>query len=544
MPPQARRSKPERLGKHKQEASAVPLAQASDTTRNPLKAISGKWQSLPLESRLVTITALLITIGLVAVSTASTYLLQTHLLSQVDDQLQSTSQTVGSQALARLEDGAVPYMPSTYYMQVQYLDGTSAEIVSPGTAATYGRPLVGSLNLEDVRAQENGLILRTVDSDIPGHQWRVIVLGVTGGTKQNATPTEYSGVVAIGLPLADIVETVERTRLVVTLTSVCVILLGGLAAMFLVSHSLKPLRQIKSVAGRIADGDLSARVPTTEHPHTEVGSLQVSLNKMLARNEHAFDVQTIAQERMTRFVSDASHELRTPLATIRGYGELYRMGGVPAERVEEVMERIESESGRMGRLVEDLLQLARMDQGRPIEMTKVDLREVATGALTDMSVLAPDRECELIGLDGQDAAPLVVDGDRDRLSQVLTNLLGNIVRYTPENSPVEIALGIRPPQADDVDSTADQNEEAAALPPNQLRAVVEVRDHGPGVDAADAKRVFERFYRADTSRNRETGGSGLGLAIVATIVGAHGGTVRMLTTPGGGATVRMTFPLP
>nr|WP_111837239.1 HAMP domain-containing sensor histidine kinase [Actinomyces bovis] len=500
---------------------------------------------MPLESRLVTITTLLITIGLVAVSTASTYLLQTHLLGQVDDQLESTGQTVGSQALARLEDGAVPYMPSTYYMQVQYLDNTSAEIVSPGTAANYGTPKVGALNLEDVKAQQNGLILRTVDSDIPGHQWRVIVLGVTGGNKQNSAATAYSGVVAIGLPLSDIAETVARTRLVVTLTSVCVILLGGLAAMFLVSRSLKPLRQIESVAGRIADGDLSARVPTTEHPQTEVGSLQVSLNKMLARNERAFDVQTIAQERMTRFVSDASHELRTPLAAIRGYGELYRMGGVPAERVEEVMGRIESESGRMGRLVEDLLQLARMDQGRPMEMAAVDLHDVATAALTDMSVLAPDRECELIGLDGQDAAPLVVNGDRDRLSQVLTNLLGNIVRYTPENTPVEIALGARPLQPDDVDAAADQNVETAALLANpQPRAVVEVRDHGPGVDAADAKRVFERFYRADTSRNRETGGSGLGLAIVATIVGAHGGTVRMLTTPGGGATVRMTFPLP
>ncbi|QQM68462.1 HAMP domain-containing histidine kinase [Actinomyces weissii] len=499
---------------------------------------------MPLAARLVTITTLLITVGLVAVSTASTYLLRTHLLSQVDEQLQSTAQAIGSQALAQMRDGSATSMPSTYYLQVQYLSGEQDALVSAGTASTYGTPVVGELRLEDVKLAEDNLILRTVGSDIPGRQWRVIILGVTDGVSGSQETPRYLGVVAIGLPLADIDETVERTRLVVAFTSLCVVLLGGLAAMFLVRRALRPLREIESVAGRIADGDLSARVPTSEPPSTEVGSVQSSLNKMLARNEHAFDVQTIAQERMTRFVSDASHELRTPLSAIRGYGELYRMGGVPAERTQEVMGRIESEASRMGRLVDDLLQLARMDQGRPMDMAPVDLREVAAAALTDMSVLAPDRECELIGLDGPETQPLVVVGDRDRLSQVLTNLLGNIVRYTPENSPVEIALGARPLRADDVDGGVQGVEAASLLADPRPRAVVEVRDHGPGVTETDAKRVFERFYRADTSRNRETGGSGLGLAIVATIVGAHGGTVRMLTTPGGGATVRMTFPLP
>ena len=141
------------------------------------------------------------------------------------------------------------------------------------------------------------------------------------------------------------------------------------------------------MAGRIASGDLSARVPATEPTTTEVGSLQRALNTMLAQNERAFSVQVVAQERMTRFVSDASHELRTPLAAIRGYGELYRMGGVPAERTREVMGRIESEANRMGRLVDDLLQLARMDEGREMTMAPVDLTTVCAGALTDMMVL-------------------------------------------------------------------------------------------------------------------------------------------------------------
>ena len=171
---------------------------------------------------------------------------------------------------------------------------------------------------------------------------------------------------------------------------------------------------------------------------------------MLQRNEQAFDVQVVAQERMTRFVSDASHELRTPLAAIRGYGELYRMGGVPPERTDEVMGRIESEASRMGRLVDDLLQLARMDEGREMTMEQVDLTAIAAGALTDMMVLSPQRDCELIPFDddaaasGKEAPSVTVIGDKDRLSQVMTNLLGNVVRHTPENSSVEVAVGLGP----------------------------------------------------------------------------------------------------
>uniref|UniRef100_UPI0025F02D99 sensor histidine kinase n=1 Tax=uncultured Actinomyces sp. TaxID=249061 RepID=UPI0025F02D99 len=234
-----------------------------------------------------------------------------------------------------------------------------------------------------------------------------------------------------------------------------------------------------------------------------------------------------------RFVSDASHELRTPLAAIRGYGELYRMGGVPAYKTGEVMGRIETESNRMGRLVDDLLQLARIDEGREMSMEPVNLTDLAAGALSDMMVLAPERDCGLIPLDprdeaaGKEAPSLQVIGDRDRLSQILTNLLGNVVRHTPSGTPVEIAIGMAPPREN---------------PTAQPVVVVEVRDHGHGVPPEAAERVFQRFYRSDTSRNRETGGSGLGLAIVLGIVAAHQGTVQMLQTPGGGATVHIELP--
>ncbi|EGQ75099.1 phosphate regulon sensor histidine kinase protein PhoR [Actinomyces sp. oral taxon 448 str. F0400] len=521
------------------------------------------WHTLPLRSRLALITTGLLTAGLLIASLSVTSLLNQHLTTQIDDQLRTTAGTIGHQGLDQIHAGESSKMPSTYYVEVQYLDGPSGQIVSDDTAAEYGVPVLGTLSLDDAINQK----IFTVNSSLLGQQWRVQTLALASS---NGVDGEFTGIIAIALPLTSAIDTVSQTRIIVAFTDVSVILLGAATATYLVRRSFRPLRQIERVAGRIASGDLSARVPNTEPSSTEVGSLQRALNTMLQRNEQAFDVQLVAQERMTRFVSDASHELRTPLSAIRGYGELYRMGGVPPERTEEVMNRIESEASRMGRLVDDLLQLARMDEGREMTMERVDLTAIAAGALTDMTVLAPQRDCALIPLDDDAAAAdqeppeAIVIGDKDRLSQVLTNLLGNVVRYTPEDSSVEIAIGLCPGT---VRVSASETESAATEPAapgrgptrdaagrNPARrpasagaapeavAVVEVRDHGPGVSDQDAQKVFRRFYRADTSRNRETGGSGLGLAIVSAIIERHGGTVRMLHTPGGGATVRIELP--
>ncbi|WP_273168473.1 sensor histidine kinase [Actinomyces israelii] len=545
-----------------------------------MTAVRRAWMSQPLRSRLALITTGLLTTGLLIASLSVTSLLSTHLIRQIDDQLRVTAQTIGRQGLSQIRTGEGPGMPSTYYVEAQYLDGTSGRMISDDTAADYGIPKLGTLSLDEAIKQE----FFTADSNLLGQQWRVLALPIT-------SEGEYTGVVAIALPLRDAMQTVERTRLIVAFTDISVILLGAGAATYLVRRAFRPLRQIERVAGRIASGDLSSRVPNTEPPTTEVGSLQRALNTMLQRNEQAFDVQVVAQERMTRFVSDASHELRTPLAAIRGYGELYRMGGVPPERTDEVMGRIESEASRMGRLVDDLLQLARMDEGREMTMDRVNLTALAAGALTDMMVLAPQRGCALIPLDdgaaaaGREAPAVTVIGDKDRLSQVMTNLLGNVVRHTPEDSPVEVAVGLRlapgasrpepegraPAAAGpgaagqgltrtgrraarrgagrrgrqgerDWQDAAQPGATAPAAEPARAIAVVEVRDHGPGVSDQDAEKVFRRFYRADTSRNRQTGGSGLGLAIVSAIIERHGGTVRMDRTPGGGATVHIEIP--
>jgi two-component system OmpR family sensor kinase len=310
-----------------------------------------------------------------------------------------------------------------------------------------------------------------------------------------------------------------------------IVLLGGLTAWVLVERSLRSLRSVEHTAAQIAGGDLSQRVP--EAPAgTEMGSLAASLNAMLAQIERAFAAQEASEVRMRQFVSDASHELRTPVATIRGYGELYRMGALDTtDKVDDTMLRIEDAARRMGALVNDLLVLARLDEGRPVAREDVDLVALAQASVQDLHALDPTREVALVPLvadageddpAGRIPETLVVEGDSDRLRQVVTNLIGNVARHTPAGTPAEIALGAR--QDDGV-------------------AVLEVRDHGPGLTEEQGRRVFERFYRADSSRTRESGGSGLGMAIVAAIVGAHGGHVEVTPTEGGGLTVRVTLPL-
>jgi two-component system OmpR family sensor kinase len=189
------------------------------------------------------------------------------------------------------------------------------------------------------------------------------------------------------------------------------------------------------------------------------------------------------------------------------------------------MGRIESEAKRMGSMVEDLLLLARLDEQRPLQQKPVDLQLLAHDSVVDTQASDQKRVITLTGLDGGRAEPAPVLGDEAKLRQVVGNLVGNALRYTPEHTPIELAVGVR---------TGDDGSQ---------RAVLEVRDHGPGIPDSEAPKVFERFYRADTSRTRDTGGSGLGLAIVAAIVGSHGGSVRVDTTEGGGATLTVSLPV-
>jgi two-component system OmpR family sensor kinase len=225
---------------------------------------------------------------------------------------------------------------------------------------------------------------------------------------------------------------------------------------------------------------------------------------------------------MRRFVADASHELRTPLTSIRGFAELHRQGAYadPAE-TRRMMGRIESEATRMGALVEDLLQLARLDQARPVAALPVDLGELAGDAVHDARAVQPDRPVRLELTESLTDVPVVL-GDEARLRQVFANLVANALTHTPRGTPVTVRLSEDPADPDVV--------------------TVEVRDEGPGLAPEDAERVFERFYRTDSSRTRDAGGSGLGLSIVSSLVAAHGGTVRLTTAPGEGAAFAVRLP--
>ncbi|HEU5130197.1 MAG TPA: HAMP domain-containing sensor histidine kinase, partial [Glycomyces sp.] len=295
---------------------------------------------------------------------------------------------------------------------------------------------------------------------------------------------------------------------------------------FALGRGLRPLRRIEQTAAAIAGGDLTRRVPALAPSHTEIGRLADSLNTMLGQLERAFAERAASEARMRDFVWDVSHELRTPLFGIKGSTELYRMGAM-SERsdVDEAMRRIHREAARLASLTEDLLLLARLDEAAegPLDRTPMDLRTLAGDARHDVRALDPSRPVELTGPDGQGPpGPAPVLADEARLRQVMTNLVGNAAAHTPPGTPVRIGVG-----------TAGG------------RAVLEVADEGPGMTAEQAGRVFDRFYRADRSRNRESGASaGLGLAIARSLARAHGGEVELATAPGEGARFRLALPLP
>jgi two-component system OmpR family sensor kinase len=322
----------------------------------------------------------------------------------------------------------------------------------------------------------------------------------------------------LALPLDDLDSTLHRLLLVeIAVTGVALAVGVGLAR-WLVTVGLRPLDDIATTAGAIAGGDLSRRVDR-EEPTTEVGRLGGALNAMLGQIEKAFSERRASEDRLRRFVADASHELRTPLASIRAYAELFERG---ADRrpddLARVLSGIEAEAARMGVLVDDLLLLARLDQGRVLEGEPADLGALAAAAVDAARAIDPDRPLSL-HVDGS----VEVVGDRVRLRQVLDNLLANVRAHTPPGAPASVSVS-----ADRARSTA----------------IVEVTDTGPGIPDDDRPRVFERFFRADPSRSRDQGGAGLGLAIVAAITAAHGGRAGVSAGPDGrGAAFRIELPL-
>jgi two-component system OmpR family sensor kinase len=324
-----------------------------------------------------------------------------------------------------------------------------------------------------------------------------------------------TGRLIVAVPLREVDQTLHRLVVVEALVGGGVILGLVLLGWLVIRVGLLPLERMGRVTSEIIGGDLSSRVTST-NPRTEVGRLGLSLNEMLAQIEQAFADRSESEDRLRHFLADASHELRTPLASIRGYAELFRLGAAskPAE-LERAMARIESESTRMGVLVDDLLMLARLDQLPEARRVPVDLRELVEHAADDTRAMAPGRT---VSLTAEEATPVL--GDPDQLRQVLANLMRNAVIHTPTNSAIELHL---------------HRERDCA--------VLEVRDHGPGLPTGVGDQVFERFWRSEAGRTRGRGGAGLGLAIVQAIVHAHAGQLSAEGAAGGGAVFRVILPV-
>jgi two-component system OmpR family sensor kinase len=469
-----------------------------------------RWKSASLRSQLVAIIMALLIVALTLTGASTLTLLHSYLQAQVDDKLYAAVDLASKQRSFTQLQTPNPAVPTDYSLTLY----TPGQDPYPFGGDPDNRPDIRSMSVEDARDQ-GGRPYQVRGTD--GQNWRVVAVTVLNNGS--------SAVVVIGLPLQSVDDVVGHATLVVCGVGLLTLLLASLIASWTVSRSFRPLARVEKTAAAIAAGDLSRRVEV-ENPGTEVGRLASSLNAMLAHIETAFAARTASEGRMRRFAADASHELRTPLVTIRGFSELYRHGALATdEDVATAMGRIESEAKRMGSMVEDLLLLARLDEQRPLQQKPVDLQLIAHDAVVDTQASDRTRIISLTGLDGGNAAPAPVLGDEAKLRQVVGNLVGNALRYTPEGSPIELAVGVR---------TSDDGKPSA---------VIEVRDHGSGISEDDASKVFERFYRADTSRTRETGGSGLGLAIVAAIVGSHGGSVRVKATDGGGATLVVSLPV-
>ncbi|MHB1499986.1 MAG: sensor histidine kinase [Candidatus Dormibacteria bacterium] len=448
----------------------------------------------------------LVAIGLAAIDAVTYLTLQGSLIQQVDSQLSSSSTSVYSCLLHELETSS--YRCFGVYVPV----GSFAELVHAGGGA-YGPTYFGHaapaprIPARLLARAASGPVERTVAAVSGSSSYQVWAAPVT-------PPGLQPSILVFAEPLSGVEATLGQLRLLEILVSTVIMAVLGVGAWWTVQLGLSPLRRIRDTAQKIAAGDLTQRIASTD-PRTEVGELGVSLNEMLSQIEQAFEARMASEDRLRQFVADASHELRTPLSSIRGYAELFRRGAsANPEDLGTAMQRIESESIRMAKLVDDLLLLARLDEGRPLEMRPVDLSRIAVDCAADQS--AADRHHPIAT---SAASPVVVVGDESRLRQVVTNLVRNAVVHTPDQTRVEISVGER----------ADHG-------------FVEVADHGPGIPTESQERIFERFVRIDKSRGRARGGAGLGLAIVAAIVAAHHGRIRHLPTPGGGATFRVELP--
>ena len=455
---------------------------------------------MTLRLRLSMLAVALVAAGLLAAGIATRYELRGFLIDRVDSQLQSATNPV-----------------SLYFERGDTDHGAQGPVLGVLPPDSYAAVITGSSNVAASQyfgrgSASDGLqqaVINAPDGTSTQGDYRVYV------THGQADEGPASVRLAIATPLNDVNSTLNRLAMLELLVGLIVLAVVAAIAFWLVRRELRPLVRIEDTAAAIAGGDLSQRVPE-EAPGTEVGDLARSLNAMLAQIEQAFEQRRLSEERLRRFVSDASHELRTPLTSVRGFAELFHRGA--ASRPDDLalaMSRIESEAERMGVIVEDLLLLANLDQGRPLAQERFDLEAVLAEMVADHAMLHADWPISFSSGGGADLV-----GDELRIRQAVANLLANARAHTPHGTSIAVAL-----------ATAGDDR------------TIEISDNGPGIAAEDLPHLFERFYRVDASRARRSGGSGLGLSIVQAIAEAHGGSVRVESSQGKGAAFTIVLPI-
>ncbi|MCC6704961.1 MAG: HAMP domain-containing histidine kinase [Thermomicrobiales bacterium] len=472
---------------------------------------------MTLRSGLVLASALVIALSIAFLSAFAVRTTRATLTDQIDQQIITAA------------DKKTRNPPREGYGQPSGADTQS------GTAAGYGNPelhqnatLVFNASGDLVSATPSGYTddpdpLPDLTSVAPGSPERaerfdqVTTIGAVEGDMRfriYVCDGRNGEVIATAAPLTEVDDAVSRILRFTLGAGVVALVLAGAASWFLIRNRLQPVDRMIDTAAAIAAGDLSRRAPDA-NPRTELGRLSHALNDMLGQIEESVEARVRNEQRLRRFVADAAHELRTPLTSLRGFAELHRAGALnDPDQLNNAMRRIETESGRMQRLVDDLLMLARLDEQRGVVRSPVDLTPLLEDSIAAALAIEPDRPISA------DLAPnLLTLGDAGHFRQIFDNLITNARIHTPAGTAISVS------------ARAEERE-----------VVVTIADRGPGIPKADQERIFERFWRADPSRTRATGGSGLGLAIVASLVRAHDGTITLESTPGAGAAFTIRFP--
>ncbi|MFI1097030.1 sensor histidine kinase [Streptomyces sp. NPDC020917] len=474
-----------------------------------------------------------------AASIAATYMV---LIGQIDDSLKSSQSALahtelgadGLRQLCTLADllqgssaqgpaaGAGASSIAQAFQQDLFVvldkHGTPATVCQDGTMAVSPEQRRLAAALPDPAKLAASGHAATVESG--SQEYRVVALRLSDGT-----------IVVKGMRMSGVKHAMVKLLFWEAAAGVVLLALLATGSLTAARRRLSPLEHMVETASAISEGDLSRRIRTSRHGSSEVEQLSAALNAMLQQIETALTESERATAQLRQFIADASHELRTPLASVRGYLQLYEKGMLDADEQERALSRVSAEALRMSRLVDELLALARLDDRPGLTLEPVDLRCLVREAAADLGAQQPERPLRLLlpdgsggGGDAAGAAPAAayghVLGDEAGLRQVVGNLLGNVRVHTPAESMVTVEI-------------ADAGDGRTAL---------RISDTGPGLSAQDAARAFDRFFRADPQRSRDTGGAGLGMSIVQAVVKAHGGAVALTPTPGGGLTVTVRLP--